>query len=113
MRDEFPDDADGGVLRRLRDHGFDFTRPHTLDFNVEFGAWPPQPPALAWLKAKYGTVSVYEPEDGSPGEVVVHITGSVSYDFVVGTQAGISGAMNEFGGRCETWGVSDDGLRAE
>lgn len=35
----WPNDADGGVLRRLQADGFDFSRPCVIDCNVDFEQW--------------------------------------------------------------------------
>lgn len=41
MTPDWPNDADGDVSRRLLHHGFDFSRPHAVDFNVDFDRWLP------------------------------------------------------------------------
>src|ERR1700734_2389573 len=105
----WPADADGDVLRRLRDRGFDFSRRYTIDFNIDFDAWPPSQTAIARLKEIHQNVTLFEPEGEPTGEVVVQITDLVSYDLVVRTQAAISNAMRPFGGRCDAWGVLHDG----
>jgi len=33
---QWPDDADGDVLRRMKARGFDFNQPCLVDFNVDF-----------------------------------------------------------------------------
>ncbi len=106
--DGFPADVDGDVLRRLKDHGFDFNRQHRIDFNVDFDAWPPAQEAIAWLQRQYPGVAIGELEGEELGDVVVQVYGVVTHDLVVQTQATISSAMRVFGGRCEAWGVLDD-----
>ena len=107
--DGFPAGADGDVLRRLKESGFDFGQPRDIDFAIDFDSWPPADEALAWLKRNYPNVEVYDPDDGDPGDVVVQVHGLVTHDLVVQTQAALSDAMSSFGGRCEAWGVLDDG----
>jgi hypothetical protein len=107
--DGFPAGADGDVLRRLQENGFDFSRPHDIDFAIDFDAWPPADDAIAWLKQHYQSVAIYDPEDGDPGDVIVQVHGLVTHDLVVQTQAAISSAMSAFGGICEAWGMLDDG----
>jgi hypothetical protein len=36
MWDDFPDDADGDALRRLRNNGSDMSQPHKIDFYLTF-----------------------------------------------------------------------------
>jgi hypothetical protein len=60
---DWPEDADGDVFRRLRDHGFDFIRRYAIDYNVDFDAWPPSAEAIEWLEREFGHVSLYPPED--------------------------------------------------
>jgi hypothetical protein len=103
--DGFPADIDGDVLRRLKDHGFDFSRCHDIDFNVEFEVWPPSPEAIARLEQRYRTVTIDQEEK----DVVVRVSDFVTYDLVVQTQATISNIMRPFGGTCEAWGVPGDG----
>ena len=102
---DWPSDSDGDVLRRLRDHGIDFGRPHAIDFNVDFSVWPPAPEAIALLKREFQLVTIHDPDGQSGGDVVVKVVGIVSYSFVVQMQATISELMVPFGGVCEGWGV--------
>lgn len=101
----FPKDADGDVLRRLDESGLDFSRPQSVDFNVDFLSWPPSPEALEKLEASFGPIEIYEPDDNYAGYVLLTITEPLSYDFVVGIQDNVSKLMSEFGGVCESWGV--------
>ena len=102
---EWPQDADGDVLRRLKDAGLDFATPHTLDFNVDFDSWPPKPEAVALLTAWFPSARLIEPDGGDPGYALFQIFEKLSYEFVVGVQAKVSRAMRPFGGVCESWGI--------
>ena len=32
---DWPNDADGDVLRRMKESGFDFSKIHSIDFNID------------------------------------------------------------------------------
>jgi hypothetical protein len=104
----WPEDADGDVFRRLEAHGFDFDEPHTIDYNVDFGSWPPRPEALDLLRAQYGSITVYEPDEHGDGYVQFRIAGPVTYESVTGVQRRTTAAMRRFGGVCESWGVMQE-----
>lgn len=36
----WPDDADGDVLRRMEESGFNFEKVVVIDFNIDFDHWP-------------------------------------------------------------------------
>jgi hypothetical protein len=101
----WPEDADGGVFRRLASSGFEFDVPHTLDYNVDFASWPPPEAAIAALSSKFGTLTVYKPHGSSAGYVLFQEIGLVSYPRVMEVQRVATEAVAEFGGICESWGV--------
>ena len=102
---DWPDDADGGVFRRLAASGFDFSQPYSVDYNIDFENWPPANDALALLQSMYGNLSLYEPDEHGPGYVQFQIVGPVTYEGVTSVQRRASSAMAPFGGVCESWGV--------
>jgi Regulator of ribonuclease activity B len=101
----WPVDADGDVLRRLQAQGFNFSEPHTIDFNVEFRQWPPTHEALKLLRTRYPNLEVVEPDADSPGYVSFQVLGQVSYEHITSVQRSISSLVANFGGACESWGV--------
>lgn len=105
---QWPDDADGDVLRGMEEDGFDFSRQHAIDFNVDFESWPPMPQAIAILKRHYPSATIQEPEDDGAGYVQFQVTALVSYDLVMKVQRDVSTLMADFGGRCESWGVMQE-----
>ena len=102
----FPDDVDGDVLRKLEEVGLDFDQPHSIDFNVDFNSWPPPGDALKTLKDKFGSIEVYEPEGEYDGYVLFTLKELLTNELVIDTQNQASEQMSEFGGVCESWGVS-------
>ena len=101
----WPDDADGGVFRRMLNSGFDFSKDWPVDFNVDFVSWPPPRAAIELLHARYGPVRVVEPTGDFNGYCEFQVVGKVTYDAVTQVQREVSDLMEPFGGVCETWGV--------
>ena len=104
----WPNDADGGVFRRLVEHGFDFSKSHTVDYNVDFDVWPPPSEAIAALRSIYGAVELYGPDELGQGYAQFQIHGPVTYETVTSVQRRTSSAVASFGGICESWGVTQD-----
>ena len=102
---DWPDDADGGVFRSLHQDGFDFSRPHQVDYNIDFDDWPPHLEAIEILRSTYGVVETHAPSDLGNGYAQFKVYGPVSYEGVTSVQRRASAAMAPFGGICETWGV--------
>ena len=108
MRDfvaDWPDDADGGVFRRLATVGFDFSQDWSVDYNVDFESWPPADEALELLRTVYGNLSLYPPDEHGAGYVQFQVVGPVTYEGVTSIQRRVSASMLPFGGTCESWGV--------
>lgn len=100
-----PDDADGGVFRRLAKSNFDFSKSWPVDYNVDFDRWPPPEAALQLLREMYGNANVHPPGDDSTGYVQFQVLDHVSYEGVISVQLRTSAAMRPYGGICESWGV--------
>ena len=105
---DWPDDADGDVFRRLYEHRFDFSRPYSVDYNVDFSNWPPEQDAVAWLESTYGRVTLHPPTEGFGGYAQFQVDGPVTYEGVTSTQRRVTGALESLGGICESWGVMQD-----
>ena len=103
--ENWPDDADGDVFRRLAAAEFDFAKAWSVDYNVDFNSWPPSDPALDLLRSMYGELVIYPPEQGDLGMVQFQVVGVVTYPGVTSIQRHVSAAMQPFGGVCESWGV--------
>ena len=104
---DWPNDPDGNVFRILQDQGFDFSKPHIIDFHVDFDEWPPSEEALNSLRSLVGEVRLFEPDEHGPGFAHFQFYGLVNYDDVTGLQRRVTLAMSPFAGRCESWGVGD------
>lgn len=102
---EWPDDADGQVLRRLQGKGFDFSRKYLVDFTVDFEEWPPNPEALRAIRREFESAAEYVDDVSGQGSIVVKFESVLDYCFVVDTQLRLSEIVNDFGGWCDSWGV--------
>jgi hypothetical protein len=102
---DWPDDADGGVFRRLAANGLDVSKSWRVDYIVDFEIWPPPQAALEPLRSMHGELGVYPPEQGDAGYVQFQVVGPVTYEGVTSVQRRASAAMGPFGGMCESWGV--------
>ena len=98
---EWPDDADGDVMRRLRDAGFDFSLEAEVDFNIDFDRLPPDSAVIGLVEAKFPSARVSIDGDS----ILVQVRGLVTCDFVTGMQANLTQLSPEFAGRCESWGI--------
>ena len=102
---DWPTDADGDVLRRLEENGFDFSKPHSVDYNVDFDQWPPPGVALKLLEEQYGPIELFDPDAGGAGYVLFKVFGLVTYEEVTSIQLKVTASMRAYGGVCESWGV--------
>ena len=102
---DWPEDADGDVFRRLREHSFDFAQPYAVDYNVDFEAWPPSAEAVTWLEREFGRVCLHPPTVDFGGYAQFQVRGPVTYVGVTSIQRRVSAAMMVHGGICESWGV--------
>jgi Regulator of ribonuclease activity B len=105
---EWPNDADGGVFRRLEEHRFDFSKSHTVDYNVDFAQWPPAHEAVVLLESMYGAVVLYDPSEHGDGYAQFRIFGPLTYEGVISVQQTASVAMQRYGGICDSWGVMQE-----
>ncbi|HEY4215101.1 MAG TPA: ribonuclease E inhibitor RraB [Steroidobacteraceae bacterium] len=105
---EWPQDADGDVLRSLEAGGFDFSKPALIDFNVDFGSWPPPAAAIQAICKDYPSATMHEPNEHGGGYVQFQVYALVTYELVTGVQSDMSEVMAGFGGECCSWGVLYD-----
>ena len=101
---DWPDDADGDVLRNMAAHGHDFTSRCDIDFHVDFTGRTSPLAAIALLVDRFGPAWVEDsPEHGASVRFQVH--DRVSYELVTAVQAEASRLMAPFEGVCEAWGA--------
>jgi len=107
----WPNDADGDVLRNLEKQDFDFDKVWEIDFNIDFASWPLSLEAQQGIKSIYPNCVFEEPDDedieegNTSGYVRLTVKSQLTYDLVIRMQAQISQDARPFGGRCESWGL--------
>jgi hypothetical protein len=101
----WPKGADGDVFRRLEAHGFDFTKQHEIDFEIDFCAWPPSEESIAAVRGVHPNVRICQPDGNYRGYLHLSIMDFVTYDLVVSVQSDMTALVAPFGGACESWGV--------
>ena len=106
MPDEFPSDASGDALRRMRQNGDDLTKPRMIEFTVAF---PSQPAADAFarqLRVLGYVVSVEE--SGTildlPWDAIVPRNMVPSYAEITDFEDKLAELAQPFGGRNDGWG---------
>jgi len=110
----WPDDADGDVLRRLESDKFDFNIAHTIDFNIDFNSWPLSSENKKSLNNLYPNCVFIEPNEEDiknedvNGYIQYSIKDKLTYNLVIETQKKITEKTKQFGGWCESWGVPHD-----
>jgi hypothetical protein len=100
----WPNDADGDVMRRLQRSGFSFDSETEIDFNVDFDRWPPDLSLMDILQTELPSakLSVYD------DYILVRMRARVTYPFVIKMQADLTQISAAFGGKCESWGCFSD-----
>jgi hypothetical protein len=97
----WPQDTDGDVFRHLEANGFNFSVPHSIDFNT----WPPSPELIKLLRMQYSDLKVFEPDGKGRGYVQFVIESKLTYELVMFVQSSVSELAAPFGGICKSWGV--------
>ncbi len=100
---DYPQDADGDSLRRVRDAGSNMALPMTIDFSInapnEIAAR-----AIAALVSTHGfDPSISDNEGRGSWSVYCSKTMVATYDSVVAAQAQLNQLTNSQGGSCEGW----------
>jgi len=110
----WPNDADGDVLRRLKENGFEFDNEVEIDFNIDFNHWPLTDEEVEKMQSLYSQASFYDPdeegiENGNLyGYVQFQVVAKLTYDLVINTQERVTEQMKQYGGWCESWGLTQE-----
>ncbi len=110
----WPNDADGDVLRRLKEGGFKFDEEAEIDFNIDFNHWPLTNDEKNQIKYFYPECVFFEPdeEDIEEGNLIGYVqfklVAKLTYELVTSTQEKVTNQMKKYGGWCESWGVMQE-----
>jgi hypothetical protein len=99
----WPEDAEGDVFRRLEEDNFDFSKPHKIDFNIDFMEWPPAREAMTLLAATYPDAAISEVSEDR--YVLMTISTLLDHNLVIRMQFQLSELMDPYDGSCESWSV--------
>ncbi|MGB0833406.1 MAG: ribonuclease E inhibitor RraB [Psychrobium sp.] len=102
---DWPNDADGDVLRSLNECGLDFDTQHDIEFIVDFASWPPKQEVILILSQQYQNVQWHLPEHENKGYLLLVIQHLLTYQFVTETQLNLTEIASPYGGTCESWGL--------
>jgi hypothetical protein len=105
---DWPNDADGDVLRRMKESDFDFSKVQLIDFNVDLKSWPPKQELVDVLIKQYGDIKGYPPSDDFNGYLQFQVKDKVTYELVMRVQEEVTNLTAAYGGICESWGVMQD-----
>jgi hypothetical protein len=103
---QFPDDENGDVLWRMRDHGDNLAKPREIDFSVIF---PTEEAALRFAvhllrNDQKVSFSEYEEHDELPWQVQVHPFMEPTHENITAFENQLGEDAAEFGGRNDGWG---------
>ena len=101
---DWPNDADGDVMRRLQSSGFNFDSEKEIDFNIDFDRWPPDLSVVGILENNLPSAKISVQDE----YILVQARARLTYPFVIKMQADLSEISAAFGGRCESWGLFSD-----
>ena len=107
----WPDDADGDVLRRLQEHDFNFENIAKIEFDIDFDHWPLNNKEKELINKNYPNCEIIDPdeEDLNEGRDIGYISylleTKLTYEVITETQDKITEELKPIGGHCNTWGV--------
>ncbi|MDX2322195.1 MAG: ribonuclease E inhibitor RraB [Moritella sp.] len=108
----FPNDIDGDVMRSLEENGFNFENETEVEFNIDFKHWPLNNNDKAAIVNLYPNCEFVDPsemdiENGDLlGYVQIYLTRKIEHEFIVNTQKTLTSKVEQYGGWCDSWGVS-------
>jgi Regulator of ribonuclease activity B len=98
-------DVDEEALRKLKENGFDFSKPRVVEFTVDFMSWPPRHEAMRLLRRDYPSVAVCTSVESQSGYLEFQVYALVSYELVTNTQRHVTELMAPYLGVCSSWVV--------
>jgi len=107
---QFPDDANGDLLKEMQAAGLDLSRPREIDFFHLFDGEQAAAAMAEAVRTTVETTGVVVEEQSKRGEWQVCTTVIVlpSYDNVTGMEKQLDDIARRFGGRGDGWGARQD-----
>jgi hypothetical protein len=100
-----PRDVDEQALDKLKENGFDFSKPRLVEFTVDFSSWPPHWEAMQRLARDYPSVAVCRVNGDKDGYLEFQVYALVSYELVTNIQSHVTELMAPYNGVCSSWTV--------
>jgi hypothetical protein len=100
-----PRDVDGEALDKLKENGFDFSKPCLVEFTVDFSSWPPHREAMKRLAQDYPSAAACRVDDDKEGYLEFQVYALVSYELVTNIQSHVTELMAPYNGVCSSWAV--------
>lgn len=100
-----PRDVDGEALDKLKENGFDFSKPRLIEFTVDFSSWPPHREALKRLSRDYPSVAVCGADGDKEGYLEFQVYALLTYELVTNIQSHVTELMAPYHGVCCSWAV--------
>jgi hypothetical protein len=98
-----PCDVDGAALEKLRENGFDFSKPRLVEFTVNFSSGPPHREAMKRLRRDYPSVAVCMTDEDRDGHLEFQVYALVSYELVTNIQSHVTELTAPYNGICSSW----------
>ena len=107
FRDDFPDDADGDALRKVRDSGSNMAKPHVFDFHLCFSDEATARRVADLIPAPASIHEVSQEDDGR-WTCFCRATLIPSYEAVIALDRRLETLCKQHGGDYEGWGTFGD-----
>ena len=102
MSQDFPDDADGQVLRNLADDGVDLSKPRTVDFTIEAPDLDTARSLIERIAVAGYIPRLYVDEQGSVS-LYCAVDMILTYDAVIERQVQLNAICIPVGAECDGW----------
>ncbi len=100
-----PHDVDGEALLRLRENGFDFSKPRLIEFSVDFRSWPPRHGAMKRLLEEYPSTLSCGIDGDRDGYLEFQVYARLSYELVTNIKSYVTELMAPYQGACASWAI--------
>jgi len=102
MSSDYPDDADGEVLRRVAQDGSDMSAPMEIDFTIEAPNESVAKTLSAVIAARGYSPRIHHDEDGSVS-LYCALTMVATYEGVIAKQHELNEICEPYGAACDGW----------
>jgi hypothetical protein len=107
---QFPDDANGDLLKEVQAAGLDLSQPREIDFFHLFDAEQPAAAMVEAVRSSVPAVGIVVEEQPKRGEwqICTTVVMVPNYDNVTGMERQLDAIAKRFGGRGDGWGARQE-----